>query len=306
MNQILATENIKSREKTGKKGQADINSVIKFFAIILIIFGIFMIASSSYALYKNNNEEPKEDKEPEIQLENKTEEELLLKVMHDKEINKVIYNWNNEEEQQIEGNGRKYIEEKITIPSGTNTLNIKAIDINGKETERKKTYTLKNKSGIEIDIKLSENNIRINVNGQEEISYLKYKWDDGEEEQIDINDTEFSTEIEALKGEHELTVSVIDINNNKEEKTQKVVGTTKPSLRLEKGDDCYVIKATDELELRKIEIKTLIDGKTFTIQAEGKEFEYNFPLKEGENRVEVTAYNSNNVASDTIKARWKK
>lgn len=305
MNQILATENIKVKGKTGRSGPSDINTVIKFFAIILIIFGVFMIASSSYALYKGNSGQTQTATKPEIQLEDKAENELILKVMHDKAIDKVIYNWNNEEEQQIDGKGTKYIEKVLEIPSGENILYVKAIDINGEETDYNQTYTLER--AIDININLSGNNIRIEVIGEEEISYLKYKWDDEEEQQIDINDTQFSTEIEALKGEHELTVYVVDVNNNKEEKTQKVVGTTKPIVKLEKGDNSYVIKASDENQLKKIEIKTVADGKVVTIQTDDKEFEYNFPLKEGdENRVEITAYNSNDVASDTVKAKWKK
>ena len=307
MNQILATENFKSKSKNNRGGQADIYAIIKFFAIILIFFGIFMVATSSYALFKNSNDNDSEAlTKPEIQLENKSDREIILKIMHDKIIDRVEYYWNDEADiEVIKGNNRKYIEQNLQIPTGENTLYVKAIDINGEETSYNQLYTVV--SDIQIEITLSGNNIRIDVDSVEEISFVRYYWDDEDEEEIEVNDTTYSTEIEALKGEHKLTVKVEDINGNEEEKTQTVVGTTKPSLTIEPGDNCYIIKASDEIQLDRIEIKTVEDGKVTKIQTDDKEFEYSFPLKENnENRVEITAYNSNGVASDTKKVRWKK
>ena len=307
MNQILATENFKSKSKNNRGGQADIYAIIKFFAIILIFFGIFMVATSSYALFKNSNDNDSEAlTKPEIQLENKSDREIILKIMHDKIIDRVEYYWNDEADiEVIKGNNRKYIEQNLQIPTGENTLYVKAIDINGEETSYNQLYTVV--SDIQIEITLSGNNIRIDVDSVEEISFVRYYWDDEDEEEIEVNDTTYSTEIEALKGEHKLTVKVEDINGNEEEKTQTVVGTTKPSLTIEPGDNCYIIKASDEIQLDRIEIKTVEDGKVTKIQTDDKEFEYSFPLKENnENRVEITAYNSKGVASDTKKVRWKK
>ena len=250
MNQILSTENIKSNKKINKGGQADINTIVKFFAIVLIIFGVFMISSSSYALYKsgNSNNNTKVDASQQVENPNKQDD-------------------------------------KEEIPE-------EPVD-----------------SGINIEISLVENKAKIEIDAEKEISYITYHWDDEEEEKIDVSDTTYSTEIEIMKGEHTLIVVAVDEDGNKEEKEQKITGATKPELKIEKGNDCYVIKASDEIGLQKIVIKTIEDGKETKIQAgDGdKEFEYEFPLKENsENRVEITAYNSSNVASDTIKARWKK
>lgn len=307
MNQILSTENYKSKSKNNRGGQADVYSIVKFFAIILILFGIFIIANSSYALFKNNSDNDDGPiTKPEIQLENKSDREIILKIMHDKIIDRVEYYWNDEEDMEvIEGNNRKYIEQNLQIPTGENTLYVNAIDVNGEEVNYKQTYTVK--SDIEIDIKLSGNNIRIDVESLEEIATVSYYWDDGDEEEVDVNDTTYSTEIEALRGEHELTVRVLNVNGKEEEKTQTVVGTTKPTLTIEKGDDCYIIKASDEIQLDRIEIKTVDDGKVTKIDTDDKEFEYSYPLKDdNENKIEVTAYNSNGVTSDTKKVKWKK
>ena len=215
MNQILSTENISNKGKYNKGSQKDIKTVIKFFAIILIIFGIFITASSSYALYKNNEKKEVPTTKPEIVLENKNEDQLILKVMHGQIIDNVIYYWNNEEENKINGNGGKYVEKTLDIPNGENTLHVIAKDINNMTQEVNKTYTKTAQSGnVNIEIKLSGNNISISFTSEEKISYIKYNWDDEEEKEVEVNDTQYKTEIEAIKGEHTLTVYAVDENGN--------------------------------------------------------------------------------------------
>lgn len=307
MNQILSTENVVSRGKN-KSGQADINSIIKFFAIVLIIFGIFIVASSSYAIYKNGEKKEIPTTKPEIILEDKNETQIILKVMHDQIIDKVVYYWNDEEENVINGNGSKYAEKTLDIPDGENTLHVVATDINGQSQEVNKIYTLDlANQKLNIEMTVSGNNISISLTSEEEIEYLTYKWDDEEETKIEVDDTQYKTEIEAIKGEHTLTVYAIDVNGIETEEVKKIIGTTKPKLELSKGDDCYVIKASDEIGLDKIVITTLADNKSYTIKAKDKEkeMEYNFPLSEGENRIEVTVYNTNGV-TEQVKAKWTK
>ena len=53
MNQILSIEN--STKKNS--GPVEIGKVIKFFGIVLIIFGVFMIGSGSYSMYKGTKKE---------------------------------------------------------------------------------------------------------------------------------------------------------------------------------------------------------------------------------------------------------
>lgn len=77
----------------------------------------------------------------EIVLENKNEDQLILKVMHGQIIDNVIYYWNNEEENKINGNGGKYVEKTLDIPNGENTLHVIAKDINNMTQEVNKTYT---------------------------------------------------------------------------------------------------------------------------------------------------------------------
>ena len=308
MNQILSTENISNKGKYNKGSQKDIKTVIKFFAIILIIFGIFITASSSYALYKNNEKKEFPTTKPEIVLENKNEDQLILKVMHGQIIDNVIYYWNNEEENRINGNGGKYVEKTLDIPNGENTLHVIAKDINNMTQEVNKTYTKTAQSGnVNIEIKLSGNNISISFTSEEKISYIKYNWDDEEEKEVEVNDTQYKTEIEAIKGEHTLTVYAVDENGNETKEVKKIIGTTKPKIQISKGDDCFVITATDESGIDKVVIKRTSDNKSFTMKAKDNEKEYKceFPLEEGENRIEITVYNING-ATEQAKAKLTK
>ena len=315
MNQILSTEDINNRNnntknynKKSKSGPKDIRSVSKFFAIMLIIFGIFLITNSSLALFGGETKKEEVATKPSLQLEDKDNgEQFILKIMHDKVIKEVEYYWNDEEPEVLNGDQRKYIEKTIDIPVGENVFYVKATDINGESVEYSKTYTLDGK--IKIDIKQSGNNIKINVKGQDAIKKVEYAWDDDELKELEITEgqTEQTFEIQVQLGEHEFMVKATDINDETTEEQLKITGTTKPTIKLSKGDNAYIIKVHDDIALDRIEITTISDGKTKKIKSDGKDFEYEFPLKEGdENKIQIIAYNSNGVASDPVKAKWKK
>ena len=305
MNQILSTESNKNNNRGGKK---DINSVAKFFAISIFLFGIIIIATSSFALYKNGSNKEQERImaiKPTIQLEKKGEDELIITVMHEEvAIDNVVYYWNNGNKTTIDGDGRKYIQKIIEIPTGKNTLYIAATDINGNVTDYKKDYELA--GDIKIDITQSGNNVKITVTAKNNMKNIKYSWDEGETKNIDVTEKTYALEVEALVGEHSLVVTAEDTQNNKQEKKITVIGTTKPTINVEKGDNCYVITAHDDIALDKIEIVTLDDGKVTTIESDGKDFSYKYPLRaNNDNFIKITAYNTNGVASKVIGVKWR-
>lgn len=296
MNQILSVSNNQDKKKYSGS-QKDINSIVKFLAIILIIFGVFVIGSGSYAIYKNSNNVESATTKPTILVENKSEDTILLKVMHDKAISEIFYNWNDKENNKIDGKQRKYVEQEIKAPLGTNVLNVIAKDVNGQEINYKKEYRVE--TGININLQLEGNNIKLSVEGQNNLSYVTYKWDEGEEVKKDINGNKFDTEIEIPKGEHLLTIVAVDIENNTETKEQKVKGVTKPKVNVTIEGENYLITASDEEGLKKVAFKTE-DGKSYFINLDNgeKEFVYRFPLKQGDNRIEVTVYNINDITAE--------
>ena len=111
MNQILATSNAKTKTKTKKNkrtGPADIKTVVRVFAITMLIFGVFMIGTGSYAIYKDNEAKNSATTKPVItETLNEDGTAVTLSVTHDKAIDRIEYSWNNGEVQTITGNGRR-------------------------------------------------------------------------------------------------------------------------------------------------------------------------------------------------------
>lgn len=309
MNQILSVENNqkKKTKKIKNTGPVAIESILKFFSIAILIFGVFMIGSGSYSMY-NNTQEKTSNTKPTIQVEEGSETEITIRIIHDKALSKVTYKWNNEEEIQIQTNGRKDVEQTIEIPTGDNTLTIYAQDINGQETSYQKAYSLE--GDISIDFSLDGNNIKVTATGKNELSYMTYRWDEEEETTVDINNTQIEQDIEIPMGQHTLTVIVVDINNTTETKTQEVKGVTKPQVEITTdGSSNFIIRASDEEGIKRVEFiindseeKYVLDlDKVYSID-QRKEFEYSYPIGEGETILEVTVYNESDV-SETIRAR---
>lgn len=310
MNQILSVDNNSSRpkkekiKKTKNRGPIEITSIVKFFSIALIIFGVFFIGTGSYSMYKES-QNSKVPTKPTISVETLTESSMKLKVTQDKAIEKLTYRWNDEDETQISGNGRKTIEEQIQIPTGTNTLSVYAVDINGQEVTYTKEYTLQGDITIE-EFEVTGSNIKITATGVNELSYMTYRWDEEEETRIDINNTTIEQEIEAPKGLHKLTVVVVDKNNNTETKSKDINGVTKPNLEVTTdGSANFIINASSEQGLKRVEF-IINETEKFKLDLDGRtELNYSYPLHDGENKLEVTVYDQNDVTA-TFKAKLTK
>lgn len=313
MNQILSTSMPTNNNKKSKSSQPiAIGSILKFFAIAMSIFGILLVGVGGYSIYKGQSNQKDENIEPTISIENKTDNTIMLKITHKKNIDRVEYNWNNNEKIVINGNNGKYLEKEINIPSGTNTLHVLVVDIDGKEMTYEKQYELESN----IDIVVSGNKIRITSEGDKTISYMTYRWDEEEEKTIQINSTSVDEEIEAIKGLHTLTVILVDEDNNTDTKQQKINGVSKPKIvmGIDEQKEHFVIQASDEEKLSKIEfILNKKENQKYVLNLENKdlkEIQYRLPddlkLKDGENIIEVTVYNSSGVSESTGVVRFVK
>ena len=303
MNQILSVENTKKEKQKRNRGPADIESILKFFSIALIVFGIFMVGSGSYSMYKDSQEETASNK-PTISVATLTEGQVTLTIEHSRTLSKVTYKWNDEEEIPIDCNGKRKVEQTIEIPTGTNTLSVYAEDVNGRISTYQKSYTIQ--GDISIEFSVDGNNIKITTEGKEELAYLTYRWDEEEETRVDINDVRNETTVEIPKGQHTLTVIAVDINNKTQTEEQEVKGVTKPNLEVTTdGSSNFVIKASDEEGLTRLELIRNETEKYF-LNLEGRtELEYNFPIIEGENKLEVIVYNESDV-TQTVKVKATK
>lgn len=318
MNQILSTsmpmddgrnkknkhKNIIDRSPKNKdKKPIAIKGIIQVFAIIILIFGVFTIGIGGYSIYNSQTDYQEENIQPTISIENKNERTILLKVTHKKNIAKIEYGWNQDKKQVVNGNGGKYLEKEISIPSGKNTLRVLITDENGVVVPYEKQYQLKSNINFEV----SGNKIKITYKGEKEVSYMTYKWNEEEETRIDVSGTNISEEIEAMKGQNSLTVIVYDIDNNTDTKVQEIKGVMKPKLEItiDEQREHFIIITSDDEKLSKVEFRLDQDeGQFYELNLDPmdlKELEYVVPFefKDGENLIEVTIYNSHNVTEQS-------
>lgn len=306
MNQILSTT-MSTNNKRGKNKSSSpvaIKSILKFFAIAMLIFGVLIIGSGAYAIIQKQRTQQEENLQPSISIEDKTNDTILLKVVYGKNIAKLEYRWNDEEETTVNGNNGKYLEQEIKVPSGTNTLHVLIIDEDGKEIPYEKQYTRESNINFEV----SGNKIKITCSSEKTISYMTYRWDEEEEKTIQINDTNIEQEIDAIKGLHTLTVVTVDEDNNTDTKVQKINGVSKPKLSVtaDETQTYFVIKASDEVKLSKLEFRINQDeNQEYVLNLD--KFDYNEiqyvvkvkELQSGENIIEVKITNEDGVTEES-------
>lgn len=302
MNQILSVE-MEEKKRKRTSSPVEIEKILKIFAIVMIIFGVSIIGSASYGIYKGGATPATK---PRIVATQQTGTQVQIEVTHDKPLAKVTYSWNGQEPIAIETNSSNTIKERIDIPSGSNNrLTIYAEDINKQSQTNESMYTEQKK--IEIQLEANGTELKISMESEIELAYMTYRWDEEEETRVDLTGHEAEEAIEIPKGQHTLTLIVVDIENNTETKEQEVKAVTKPKLDIsvdESGEN-FIIKASDEEAVKRIEFtinpgsddeerNSLDLDKVFSIE-ERKEFEYAYPLKSGDNKLIIRAYNESGV-----------
>jgi len=156
----------------------NINSVVKFFCFMIVLFGIVLVSEGSYGVYKisgyykiieiakGNGEptpnpipDPEPNPEPSIDYVKPTITlsnqgiRLTIIVRDNEELSYITYQWGDEEEVVIEASGDdlKYIETETAIPDGENTIKITAYDISNNSKTEEKTYKTVVKPSIIIE-----------------------------------------------------------------------------------------------------------------------------------------------------------
>lgn len=292
MNQILYVE------KNKKSGKLETKTVVKIFAIIILIFGIILAIFGGYKIYNSAIVEGK--KEPIIEV-SEIEGKLQIKVTHDKAIDKIIYTWNSEQENILQGKNRNEIIEQIEEPFGNNTLNIKVIDKNKKETTYQKEFYREEKDIIkpEIEFEIDGSKVKIVAKDETAISYIMYHWNNEEDTVVEVaeeNGKRIEERISILKGENTLTIVAVDKEGNETKKEQIFKGAKKPNIQIEKQNDQVLITVTDEENIKKIDMN--INGSSLSTDPENtdvplnlKEAQFVQNLSPGNNTITVTAYN---------------
>lgn len=310
LNQILAVENARNKRKKSSGEPAELGKVVRIFAIIMIIFGISIVASASYSIYKNSTK-PASVTRPMIVVTQLTENEVSVRVTDDNPLAIVTYSWNDGEQIPIETNNQNTVEKTLEIPSGDGILKIYAEDIYEQPSTNISSYVLQEQIKIEVEKQDPNINIYIESQNGNELSYMTYRWDNEDEKTVDLAGEGYDAEIENIpvpQGDHTLTITVVDVSNYQEQLEQDVQGVQnaqdKPVVEIEKGEDGnFVIKASDEKGIKRVEF--LINGskkylnydQVFELE-ERKHIEYPYPLSDGQNEIIVTVYNEDGVSQE--------
>lgn len=248
MNQILDYNPNKS-SGSGKSSGSD--KVVRIFAVILVVFALCLVGSGLYGMFNNSKKENVSQADTPTKAvitveHDKTDDtKAIIKVSHDKAIEKVIYTWDNDKDIINKGNGQPTMEIEISLPAGTHTLTVKVTDIDGNDTVYDEEIYSENGEDkvnpeIQTTVDQATKKIVITAKDETELDYLTYRWNDEEEQRVDVdpeNPKEIKYEIEILKGTNDLTIIAVDKNNNQARKTDKYTGVTKPEITITVSED---------------------------------------------------------------------
>ena len=293
MNQILSVDNPKnSRKKFGKDGnKASIKSVVVFFCIILIIFGISVTALGIYSLNNKEKTLSADNATRNIRIDviqNATE--LDVDVTSLNEIAKIEYKWDEGEVQEISGEGKKVLSANIRIPGGTKTLKITATDVNGEVKEYSNQFVgPKEPKNIQLSESEKENKILVKCEEEQNLSYISYFYDEEEEKKVEVSGTSGQIEIDVKEGAHVLTLRVGYADGTVGQIFKKLYVPT-VEVGLTQDLQRFTIKITDPRQITKLTAN--FNGQEITIDVNKELFENTLPLKNGENRLILTAYNT--------------
>ncbi len=306
MNQILNTESVNNRNnysepKNKIKGTGlatSTDKIIRIFAICMIIFAVALISTGVYSFKKNQdyNQEAQAEEIPTANImAEEAEGKVQIVVSHEKNINQLIYSWNGQKENKVQGDGNK-LEKIIDLPAGNNNLLITVIDEDGVESTFSKTF--ESESGVdiinpEISLEVKDAKVIITANDETGLDFITYRWNDDEEKKITPNEDskEIKEELEIKRGTNDLTVIAVDSNNNTTTKTQSFKGLTNPEIIIEVSADRSSLDITCKHEVGIKKVVYTLNGQEYAGEWDDSPTEVQFtqPLDVGYNRIILTA-----------------
>lgn len=300
MNQILITgeEILKNPKVKKEKKLVEINKIIIFFALCIIVLGGCIIFAGIYSKIKTNQIVEANTK-PVVEFERNDENNTVeIKINHIRGIKTIKYKWNNEQEIVLNGNNQTSISEIIELIGGKNTLTVTVIDEENQTVTYQKEYTAGNIP--EIELEAVSNGIKVIIECEDTIENIKYSWDNGEEQIINVNNTNYEGIINAPKGQHTLYIIATTTEGIETTKSQVVVGDTEPTLNIKAdiidGKLVFVVDAEDDEQISNVEI-IFNEGEKQVINVNDKTYHNEIEMIRGQNKLKVTVYNVNGLES---------
>ena len=275
MNQILYTQTSK------KSGTLDKKTILMIFSIGIILFGLVLVGKGSFAIISDKANSSL-DNIPVVTM-NQEKNKVKLVVKHSKAIDKILYNWNSDnQEYLLLGKGRTDIEEEIEVPEGENLLTVK------------------------IELLVEGSKVKIVAKDETQIDYIKYYWNNEDETVVNAREDspkQIEEKLSIMKGENTLTVIAVDKNGNESTKEQTFKGAKKPTVELYRDGQDLVVKVKDEEGVQKIEYT--LNGTLYSTDPNNtgeslnqKEIEFKQPLASGSNTITLKAYSINGLVEE--------
>ena len=310
MNQILLTEDInKNKNKATKiatkkptpngNSSTDIKKIIVFFAIVIMAFGVAIGGIYCYKIYKNKKqgENVVTSNSPEVSITLNEDNTFTIVAESQGGIDKIIYVWDDEEKEEYEQNGSPTVEEIVDIPFGVTKVDVQVIDLNGNTTPASQELaTTPSGNEPQIDISIVGARLKIVATSEEQMDYITYKWNDGEEVRLEsqINSTTQEEIIDFERGENTITITAVDIENNTKTITKPFKAVNDPEIEVTKNGERLYMKVSHDIGIKSIEYN--VNNKVYNYDenyseydVNKKEVEFSFALQEGENTVIITA-----------------
>lgn len=275
MNQILQYT---PQKGGGSGGSSDKDKVVSIFAILLIFLAIALIGVGVYNKMNASDETAvatTQQTNAEItitQVENT--DKAIIKVVHDKAIEKIVYKWNNAQEVTIKSTGENTMEQEIDLPNGKNTITVRVIDIDKYSTTVTQDFDTQNGKDIQkpiVQLATEGKNLIVTVTDETALSFVTYNWNEDEEKRIDAEEgqTKISFNVEILSGENTFNISAVDTTNNTTVENKKINGVTEPVIEspsVDMGSKRVDFLVKHESGIKKIELK--VNDEVFTYDAE--------------------------------------
>lgn len=309
MNQILFTNN---NNNNNDYNRIDTKKIIKIFCIAIIIVSFIIICLKVYGGYQEHKKNAK-NSIPEITLTRGGEEsgEVTIKVTCKDGIEYLIYTWNNEQEVRVNLNGSTTFERIVEIPGNQmNNLKVEVNSVNSISNQKTQVFensVIDNTKPVveDDDITIIDKKLKIHASDDSGIKYLAYKWENEEEVIVEQTDEskEMTVEIDIQRGTYKLQIRIVDIYNNEEVLSRLVTGVNEPEISAIKYGGIVKVSVIHDMGFKKIEF--IINNEKYVYDEEFSRYdqnkttvEFDFPIKEGENIIQVNAYSMEKLSEE--------
>lgn len=291
--------------------------IVKIFALLLIIFAIFLSGYALVTMDKNNKQKIKQQIEQskitaEIIDEGK---KVKIVVKSQNNIEKVIYSWDGKigEEKVVQGNEKtEIIVPDIEKPVGEHTLKVKALDVRGNEVLQEAKFENNEGKDIkepEVTIQIKNGLIEIKAVDDQEMKDLEYRWDEEDPKTV-LAETgqdkkEIKVSIKPKEGDGVLKIVARDKTENVKKETKEIKGVKPPEIKAELTVDKSAIELTITHPVGIKIIEYVLNGQTYSKEfREDETNNKNVKIKQdlaiGTNKFTIKAKSVEGIESESL------